>query len=685
YAVDASGNQVSVYSIDASTGALTPISGSPFAAGNNPQYIQLDIKYGLAYVSNFAGHDISAYSINPATGALTPVTTGGAGACGVMPDPLNCFPAGPQPGGLAVGPSSYLYATNRNCASPPTCSAAGSISEWSINTSSGALTPISAGSCGTTPDPGNCVGAGIDPFEVADVSNAFVYSANVEGNDISGYSISSSNGALTPLSAGSCGVTPDPGNCFATVSEPSAVVGAPQTLIVANFQSNQISIYDVDKVSGMLTQSSLGSQYNADYNTQGLSIDPTDRFAYVTNGSGIIDIYQMDALTGALNSANGNSIASVNAVGGNLAIDPSGRYLYSPGGGGGNQVAAFSINPTGGYLNNVTGGSCGGGNNNNNCFPAGPIPQIASVDASGQFLYLANSNCASGPCPSQGSVSAYTIDSATGVLTAVTTGGAGSCGVSPDPMNCFLAGEFPYDLASDPVAGLVYAGNAYGNNLSGYQINSSTGALTGVAGSSCGTGLPNNCFAAGEPSSIVFTPSGSFAYATNYGADSISAFSVDSSTGVLTPINGTASCGGGLPSICFAAGNVPFAGAVTANGQYYIVANKSGNDVSVYGINSSTGVLTPVTAGGAGPCGVTPDPMNCFAAGTGTSPMAVSVDATGRFVYVANENCSSPPTCSTQGYVMLYTLDGSTGALTPLNISSPFPSGDLPFDVRYGP
>ena len=675
YAVDGT-NEVSAYSINASTGALTPISGSPFAAGNGSARILLDAKYGLAYVSNYSGNDISAYTINPATGALVPVTTGGAGACGVTNDPLNCFPAGFQPTGLATGPAGYLYAADRNCTNPPNCNLAGSISEWTINTTSGALTPISASPCGTTNDPGNCVTAGIDPYEVADVGNAYLYSANVEGNDISGYSISSSNGALTALTASSCNVSPDAGNCFAAVS-PDAVVGAPHTLVVADL-SNQISLYDVSG-SGALTQASIGSQYSADLNTQGISIDPTDRYAYVTNGSGIIDQYMVDPLTGALKLDNTQS--STNAVASNLAIDPSGRYLYSPGGGGGNQVAAFSINPAGGNLNTVPGGSCGGGNSNSNCFEAGPFPQNASVDASGKYLYVANSNCATSLCTNQGSVSAYSIDSATGALTYITSGAA-SCGVSPDPFNCFAAGEFTYNLATDPATGLVYAGNAGSNNVSGYQINSGTGALTGVTGTSCGTGLPSNCFASGTPVSIALTPSGAFAYASNLSADSVTAFSVNSSTGVLVPIVGTASCGGSLLSTCFEAGNAPFAGAVTPNGAYYYVTNDGGSDVSAYSINATTGVLTPVTTGGAGACGVTNDPLNCFAAGT--QPQGIAMDPLGRFVYIANRNCSPSP-CSLDGYVSVYELDNSTGALTPLSISSPFPAGDLPFDVDFGP
>jgi len=32
----------SVYAVDSTTGALTPVSGSPFAAGNQPRSIAID-------------------------------------------------------------------------------------------------------------------------------------------------------------------------------------------------------------------------------------------------------------------------------------------------------------------------------------------------------------------------------------------------------------------------------------------------------------------------------------------------------------------------------------------------------------------------------------------------------------------------------------------------------------------
>jgi 6-phosphogluconolactonase len=81
------------------------------------------------------------------------------------------------------------------------------------------------------------------------------------------------------------------------------------------------------------------------------------------------------------------------------------------------------------------------------------------------------------------SVSGYTIDSSTGALKTITG--------SP-----FAAGSRPFFVAVDPSGKFVYVANKNGNNVSGYTIDSSTGVLKAITGSP---------FAAeSEPVSIAF-------------------------------------------------------------------------------------------------------------------------------------------------------------------------------------
>ncbi|HAN56231.1 MAG TPA: hypothetical protein DCQ77_08615, partial [Betaproteobacteria bacterium] len=80
---------ISAYRINAATGALTEIPGSPFTAGIEPASITVNPAGTLAYVANQGnfGHkgSISVYRIHAATGALTPIP-GSPFTFGTKPD-----------------------------------------------------------------------------------------------------------------------------------------------------------------------------------------------------------------------------------------------------------------------------------------------------------------------------------------------------------------------------------------------------------------------------------------------------------------------------------------------------------------------------------------------------------------------------------------------------------------------
>jgi len=98
---NAGSNNVSVYSVSGA-GGLMPVPGSPFAAGAAPTSSAtgnyLPLRY--VYVANSQSNNISGYSINDATGVLTPLTN-------------SPFPAGEQPLSVAVSIGGvFLYAAN---------------------------------------------------------------------------------------------------------------------------------------------------------------------------------------------------------------------------------------------------------------------------------------------------------------------------------------------------------------------------------------------------------------------------------------------------------------------------------------------------------------------------------------------------------------------------------------------
>ncbi|MFH1147247.1 MAG: beta-propeller fold lactonase family protein [Pseudomonadota bacterium] len=79
---------ISAYSINAGTGALTAVAGSPFATGSQPTSIAVDPTGKFVYVGgDWSG--VSAYSINVGTGTLTSISTlnAGAGIIAITPVP----------------------------------------------------------------------------------------------------------------------------------------------------------------------------------------------------------------------------------------------------------------------------------------------------------------------------------------------------------------------------------------------------------------------------------------------------------------------------------------------------------------------------------------------------------------------------------------------------------------------
>jgi YVTN family beta-propeller protein len=73
YVTNFESNDVSMYTIDATTGALTPIG--TIAAGQSPTSIAIHPSGKFAYVTNSASNDVSIYSVDAATGALTLIGT----------------------------------------------------------------------------------------------------------------------------------------------------------------------------------------------------------------------------------------------------------------------------------------------------------------------------------------------------------------------------------------------------------------------------------------------------------------------------------------------------------------------------------------------------------------------------------------------------------------------------------
>ena len=80
YVANSAANTISAYTL-ASTGALTPISGSPFATGAGPTDLAEDNTKGyLGVVCSGGTPDLELFAINATTGALTRALTESTGS-----------------------------------------------------------------------------------------------------------------------------------------------------------------------------------------------------------------------------------------------------------------------------------------------------------------------------------------------------------------------------------------------------------------------------------------------------------------------------------------------------------------------------------------------------------------------------------------------------------------------------
>jgi 6-phosphogluconolactonase (cycloisomerase 2 family) len=147
-----------------SGGVLTPLSGSPFAAGIKPSAIASDSSSAHVYVTDFMAGDVLAYSVASGTGALSPISG-------------SPFHAGNQPSAIVVD-TAYPYAYVAN-------SQDSNVTAYSIS-SSGALSSIGTYATGLQP-----LAIGIDPS-----TEHFLYTINFLDNTVSGFQLSTTNGTL---------------------------------------------------------------------------------------------------------------------------------------------------------------------------------------------------------------------------------------------------------------------------------------------------------------------------------------------------------------------------------------------------------------------------------------------------------------------------------------------------------
>jgi 6-phosphogluconolactonase (cycloisomerase 2 family) len=581
---DSGFGSISAYTLDSDTGALTPVAGSPFATGFGPASMVIDPTGKFAYVNNeddAPGGDVSGYTIDAATGALTAMAgspfLSRSGALSIALAPSGKFGyvgagGGAQITAFSINPTTGVptvvkgspfmaagnsYAIALNTSGKLLYTLGGGISAFIVNTATGKLKLVTG-----SPFP-----AGDNPFfATVDPGDTRLYVTNIFSNEVWTYKMASS-GVLTVLSKVRTSPAPGP---VALVTGSTAVTYTPKFLYAANNSSNNVSAYTIKSPTGKITQIS-SSPFPAGSGPRSITTDPFVKFAYCANQSGV-SAYTINSTSGDLTPISGSPFASGTGPD-SVAVDPSGRFAYVSNSGSPPSIYAYTINASTGALTYLASYSTGTYSD----------PLAVAIDPTGQFLYVANSSTNG----TDGNVLAFAINASTGALTAIgspltsyvdypnsvavdpsgrfayvanslattvsvyninaTTGALSPISGSPS----FTTGPNPASVTVNPLGTYVYVPSVTGNYVNTYAIDASTGALTQ---------LTDSPFESDQnPLFVAIDPSGKFAYAANNGSNDITAYKVNGTSGDLISVAGD------FPGV--AAGTGPISAVATATVQ----------------------------------------------------------------------------------------------------------------------
>jgi 6-phosphogluconolactonase len=263
-------------------------------------------------------------------------------------------------------------------------------------------------------------------------SNHFLYAANQNTNTISLFKINPTTGALTEVlprtalvtSSGGVGLSPGV----------MTMDSAGTFLFVGNQVTNDVWVYSIGSSGALLGASPAG-----------LTLAASGSFLYVPVQT-FSAIYVFSVSSGTLTQV--GAPLNVNGGVGQLGIDPAGHFLYVPNPSL-NTVSVLKIQSDGSLI-------AGPG-----LFATGTTPVAANTNATGAFLYVANSGSTD--------LSQFQVDNTTGALTALTTSIAGT-------------GTNPESIVTDPDAKFVFVINEQSDSITEFTINTNgTLATTGNA------------------------------------------------------------------------------------------------------------------------------------------------------------------------------------------------------------
>lgn len=347
---------------------------------------------------------------------------------------------------------------------------------------------------------------------------------------------------------------------------------------------------------------------------------------------GTIGAYSVNLKNGLLSSSNGalRQVGKETTTGTQpsaLLFDPTQSFAFVANTGS-DDISTFTVNEDGSLASSQATTPV------SSATTVATRPVALAMDPGAHFLFVANEGVFLND-PAQnvpGSISVFTIGSG-GALTAV----AGSPFVIQEtspPLLTTPNQPQPESVAVSNQGNFLYVADRNNGTVVGYAFDGSSGVLTPV---------PGQAFLAGNSSSVVFSPpAGNFLYVANSGTNDIFAFSINAD-GSLSAVTTS----GGTTQFTIATGIGPTALLSDPSAKYIFALANGGSQITGYGMNHVTGLLTAVTAA---------------TVSTGANPVAFTIQSDGSqngdfWIFTSNFGGNS---------VSTFKLTYGTGTLTPM-------------------
>jgi len=328
---------------------------------------------------------------------------------------------------------------------------------------------------------------------------------------------------------------------FAAASPPAG-----DSYVYVSLDSLQcIGIFSINSSSGDLTPVKT---VDAGGQPGSLAVDPTNHILYAAiRSKNSVASFRINPKTGDL-SYIGSAGVTWNPV--YLAVDRKGRYLFT---------AHFADHRAAVYAIGQNGAVQGGALQ---VITTPQNPHSIRTDCSNRYLFI--------PCRSGEAILTYRFNDTSGVMSP----GLPDRIATPDSTG-------PRHIVVHPFLNIAYVANEFEGSVTAYRLDSLNGALTRLQtlsmqiGETGGTAGP--AYRGGAD--VHLTPDGRFLYATNRGPNSIAAYRLDPTTGLMTFI------------AHYPTEAMPRSFAIDPGGRFLYAGGQRSGRLAAYTIDAGTGRL----------------------------------------------------------------------------------------------